>query len=179
MSQHLNQVLTTLDATHNAALERLFELLRIESVSTDPAFKAGCQTAAEWCARSLGDIGFDARVVPTKGHPMVVAHDRTPALAGAPHVLFYGHYDLQPQDPVDLWTSAPFDPHIAADPVNGEVWVANFGNHTATAYRWDANGNVAPIRVIRSAPLDAPTTLISNPYMLAFDSNRDEILVPN
>jgi DNA-binding beta-propeller fold protein YncE len=68
---------------------------------------------------------------------------------------------------------------VAIDPVNGEVWVANFGNHTATAYRWDANGDVAPVRVIRSAPLDAPTTLISNPYMLAFDSNRDEILVPN
>jgi len=68
---------------------------------------------------------------------------------------------------------------VSIDPINGEVWVANFGNHTATAYTWNANGDAAPIRVIRSAPLDAPTTLISNPYMIAFDSRRDEVLVPN
>ena len=58
---------------------------------------------------------------------------------------------------------------VSVDTVNGEVWVANFGNHTATAYKWDANGNAEPVRVIRSAPLNAPTTLISNPYMIAFD----------
>ena len=68
---------------------------------------------------------------------------------------------------------------VSVDPVNGEVWVANFGNHTATAYKWDANGNVEPLRVIRSAPLNEPTTLISNPYMIAFDGKRDEVLVPN
>ena len=68
---------------------------------------------------------------------------------------------------------------VSVDTVNGEVWVANFGNHTATAYKWDANGNAEPVRVIRSAPLNAPTTLISNPYMIAFDSRRDEVLVPN
>jgi DNA-binding beta-propeller fold protein YncE len=68
---------------------------------------------------------------------------------------------------------------VSIDPVNGEVWVANFGNHTATAYKRDANGNAEPIRVIRSAPLNAPTTLINNPYMIAFDGRRDEVLVPN
>ena len=68
---------------------------------------------------------------------------------------------------------------VSVDTVNGEVWVANFGNHTATAYAWNANGNAEPVRVIRSAPLNAPTTLISNPYMIAFDSKRDEVIVPN
>jgi DNA-binding beta-propeller fold protein YncE len=68
---------------------------------------------------------------------------------------------------------------VSVDPVNGEVWVANFGNHTATAYKRDANGNAAPVRIIRSAPLNAPTTLISNPYMIAHDGKRDEVLVPN
>jgi DNA-binding beta-propeller fold protein YncE len=68
---------------------------------------------------------------------------------------------------------------VSVDTVNGEVWVANFGNHTATAYRLDANGDAAPVRIIRSAPLKAPTTLISNPYMIAFDSRRDEVIVPN
>src|SRR5207237_6593440 len=67
----LNQVLKKLDATQDAALERLFELIRIPSVSTDPEYKQHCRKAADWCVRQLEDIGFDARVVPTAGHPMV------------------------------------------------------------------------------------------------------------
>src|SRR4051794_41012338 len=91
----LNQVLKKLDATQDAALERLFELIRIPSVSTDPEYQPHCRKAADWCANQLKDIGFDAKVVPTTGHPMVVGHDRG-GLDGAPHVLFYGHYDVQP-----------------------------------------------------------------------------------
>src|SRR5262249_5357823 len=67
---------------------------------------------------------------------------------------------------------------VAVDTVNHEVWVANFGNHTATAYKSDANGNVEPVRVIRSAPIKEPTVLISSPFMIAFDSKRDEVIVP-
>jgi acetylornithine deacetylase/succinyl-diaminopimelate desuccinylase-like protein len=124
MSQHLNQVLTTLDETGDAALDRLFALLRIKSISTDPAFAHSCQAAADWCAAELRDIGLDARVVPTAGHPMVVAHDRAKVAPGTPHVLFYGHYDVQPPDPLSLWTSDPFDPQIESDPVNGQIIVA-------------------------------------------------------
>jgi acetylornithine deacetylase/succinyl-diaminopimelate desuccinylase-like protein len=124
MSEHLNQVLTTLDRSREGALERLFELLRIESVSTDPAYKAGCEAAAQWCASALRDIGFKARVVPTSGHPMVLAHDSDEAPSGTPHVLFYGHYDVQPPDPLELWQSAPFEPRLAEDPANGKVIVA-------------------------------------------------------
>ncbi len=124
MSQHLNQVLTTLDKTQDAALARLFALLRIKSVSTDPTYAESCQTAAEWCAAELRDIGLDARVVPTTGHPMVVAHDRPEIAPGTSHILFYGHYDVQPPDPLDLWTSDPFEPRIETDPVNGQIIVA-------------------------------------------------------
>lgn len=125
MSEQLNQVLTTLDETSDAALARLFQLLRIESISTDPAYKASCREAADWCASELRDLGFDSRVVPTTGHPMVVAHDPAGRTPGVPHVLFYGHYDVQPADPINLWNSPPFEPVVVPDdPVNGPVIVA-------------------------------------------------------
>jgi acetylornithine deacetylase/succinyl-diaminopimelate desuccinylase-like protein len=121
----LDKALTVLAANKNAGLARLFDLLRIESVSTDPAYKDRCLEAASWCAATLSDIGFaDAKVVETSGHPMVVAHDRLPHPPGRPHVLFYGHYDVQPADPLDLWTAPPFEPHLAEEPGNGTVIVA-------------------------------------------------------
>jgi acetylornithine deacetylase/succinyl-diaminopimelate desuccinylase-like protein len=124
MSQ-LSKVLETLGHSKQAGLQRLFELLRIPSVSTDPTFKGDCLKAAEWCAATLRDIGFaEAKVVPTTGHPMVVAHDRKVRPAGMPHVLFYGHYDVQPADPLELWTSSPFEPRLAVEPGNGTVIIA-------------------------------------------------------
>ncbi|MEL6478138.1 MAG: dipeptidase [Pseudomonadota bacterium] len=106
----LPRVLARLDDDLDGALERLFDLLRCQSISTDPAFAAECQKAAEWLAADLGSIGFDARVAPTAGHPIVVGHH--PGPQGAPHVLFYGHYDVQPVDPIELWDTDPFAPRI-------------------------------------------------------------------
>jgi acetylornithine deacetylase/succinyl-diaminopimelate desuccinylase-like protein len=96
----------------DAALERLFALLRIPSVSTDPAHAGDCAAAAEWLAAELRSLGFDAYVRPTAGHPMVVAHGG----AGGRHVLFYGHYDVQPADPLELWRSPPFEPVLEETP---------------------------------------------------------------
>ena len=84
MGSQLPQVLKVLDETREQALERLFELIRIPSVSTDPAYKAHCRKAAEWCAEQLKEIGFDARVVPTAGHPMVVGQHSQGARASKP-----------------------------------------------------------------------------------------------
>jgi len=124
MKSHLETVLDTVDRNHSDALERLFALLRIKSISTDPAFADQCREAAVWCANELGDIGLSAHVHDTSGHPMVVAHDRENVPAGMPHVLIYGHYDVQPPDPLELWQSDPFEPAIVDDPRNGKVIVA-------------------------------------------------------
>ena len=104
----LNAILSRIDADQPAAIERLFQLLRIPSISTDPAYAGDVVRAAEWLAADLGTMGFDASVRPTNGHPAVVAHADGPG----PHILFYGHYDVQPVDPLHLWHRDPFDPAI-------------------------------------------------------------------
>ena len=124
MTDQVAKVLERLDRNFDAGLERLFSLLRIESISTDPAYKAQCGKAADWCARQLTEAGIPASVRQTTGHPIVVGHDREKVAKGTPHVLFYGHYDVQPPDPLDLWKAPPFEPRVANDKVNGKVIVA-------------------------------------------------------
>ena len=104
-------VLERADANLPQSLERLFDLVRIKSISTDPAYKAECRKAAEWLAAELQALGFEASVRDTPGHPMVVAHHQA-ATANAPHLLFYGHYDVQPVDPLNLWETPPFEPAV-------------------------------------------------------------------
>src|SRR5688500_255453 len=90
-------------------LEELFTLLRIPSVSADAKFDADVKKTAEFIKQSLEQIGLDkCEVIPTKGHPVVYAEKIIdPAL---PTVLVYGHYDVQPADPLELWNTAPFEP---------------------------------------------------------------------
>jgi acetylornithine deacetylase/succinyl-diaminopimelate desuccinylase-like protein len=118
----LSRVLDHLALEKQGALDRLFQFLSIPSISTDPAYHAACLDAAEWCAKNLHEIGFEARVEPTTGKPMVVGHWRRPS--SPLRVLFYGHYDVQPPDPLEEWTSPPFAPRLAEDPNHGEVIVA-------------------------------------------------------
>ena len=94
----LYPVLDRIDADLPQAVERLKELLRIPSISTDPAYKADCDMAADWLVADLVAMGFAASKRPTPGHQMVVAH----AAGDGPHVLFYGHYDVQPVDPASV-----------------------------------------------------------------------------
>jgi len=111
----LDPVLDRIDADLDAALDRLKELLRIPSISTDPAYAAECRRAADWLVADLQGLGFDATRRDTPGHPMVVAH-AAPEAAGPGRYLFYGHYDVQPVDPLHLWRREPFDPAIEETP---------------------------------------------------------------
>ncbi|AXX98275.1 M20/M25/M40 family metallo-hydrolase [Profundibacter amoris] len=104
----LDAVLAHIDAELPKATDRLLDLLRIPSISTDPAYKADCDRAADWLVDELNGLGFDASKRPTTGHPMVVAHND----GTGPHVLFYGHYDVQPVDPLELWDTPPFEPAL-------------------------------------------------------------------
>ena len=115
-STTLDAVLNRIDQDLPEALDRLMELLRIPSISTDPAFKPDCARAADWLVDDLRSLGFDAASRPTPGHPMVVAHGGT----GDKHILFYGHYDVQPVDPLSLWDRDPFDPQVQ-DTAKGRV----------------------------------------------------------
>jgi acetylornithine deacetylase/succinyl-diaminopimelate desuccinylase-like protein len=108
-------VLTAAERGFEASIDRLKHYLRIESVSTDPAFAGKVRQAADWSATTLADLGFDAKVVATGGHPMVLAHHPGPG-GSAPRILYYGHYDVQPADPLELWESGPFDPVIVDGP---------------------------------------------------------------
>ncbi|UWQ20240.1 M20/M25/M40 family metallo-hydrolase [Jannaschia sp. W003] len=112
MSDPTPAILDRIDAGLGDAQERLFALLRIPSISTDPAYAEACDSAADWLVAELAGLGFDASKRPTPGHPMVVAHGGE----GGPHVLFYGHYDVQPVDPLELWNRDPFDPAIDETP---------------------------------------------------------------
>jgi acetylornithine deacetylase/succinyl-diaminopimelate desuccinylase-like protein len=112
----LDPVLAKIDTDVRAATDRLLDLLRIPSISTDPAYKADCAKAADWLVADLQSIGFEASKRETPGHPMVIAHSG----GEGPHILFYGHYDVQPVDPLDLWDNDPFDPQIE-DTAKGPV----------------------------------------------------------
>jgi acetylornithine deacetylase/succinyl-diaminopimelate desuccinylase-like protein len=93
------------------AVVELLEFLRFPSVSTDPARTEDTRACADWVAKKLRDIGLETTVHPTPGHPVVLGKT-TPHRAGRPTVLIYGHYDVQPADPLELWQSPPFEPRV-------------------------------------------------------------------
>src|SRR5690242_18826337 len=109
----LDAVLDRIDRDLDQSVERLFDFLRIQSVSTDPAFKDYCRAAADYVAKDLTSLGLETSVRPTGGHPIVVGKTSQGESNGkGPRVLFYGHYDVQPVDPLELWETPPFEPRI-------------------------------------------------------------------
>lgn len=105
-----------LEKSYPTTREELFDFLRIPSVSAKSEHNADTAKAAEWVRSSLETAGLKAQIFPTPGHPIVIGEWR--GAAGAPTVLVYGHYDVQPAEPIDLWTSPPFEPTIR----NGNIY---------------------------------------------------------
>src|SRR6266851_9311116 len=89
-------------------LEDFYSFLRFPSVSTDEKFSGKVKDCAQWLSQKLTRVGLESKVVPTAGHPVVWARNKH--RAGRPTVLIYGHYDVQPPDPLELWDSPPFEP---------------------------------------------------------------------
>ena len=118
--QNVTEVMKSIEAHFDDAVGRLRAILRIPSISTDPAHDADVRAAAEWFDREFKSLGFECEVVDTPGHPVVFA-ERKPPSEDAPTILYYGHYDVQPADPLDQWNSPPFEPAIIDDANGGRI----------------------------------------------------------
>jgi acetylornithine deacetylase/succinyl-diaminopimelate desuccinylase-like protein len=112
-------------------LGELFDLLRIPSVSTDPAHKGDVRQAAQWVCDQLSQAGLEAALYETGGHPMVYGQWLS-AGEGAPTVLVYGHYDVQPPDPLDLWVSGPFEPTVR----DGKIFARGATDDKGQMFAW-------------------------------------------
>ena len=112
-------------------LAELCDYLRFPSVSAQPQHKKDLRACAEWLVNHARHIGLDARLCPTAGHPIVVA--KTPRAKGSrkPHFMIYGHYDVQPPEPLDLWKSPPFAPRIQGRSIYARGSTDNKGQNFA------------------------------------------------
>ena len=125
----MNAVLDYLQAHQARFLEELCELLRFPSVSAQPAHRPDLEACAAWLAQHCRALGLEAEVCPTAGHPIVLA--RTPRRPGRPHYLVYGHYDVQPPEPFELWETPPFEPAIRGRNLVARGSADNKGQHFA------------------------------------------------
>jgi len=175
----LQPILDHVDRQQDAAQARLLDWLRIPSISAQPDHRADCAAAADWVRAQLAGLGFDAAVRPTAGHPVVIGHHPGPG-DGAPHLLFYGHYDVQPPDPLDLWSSPPFEPAMADGPHGKRVVARGAVDDKGQtmmwleAFRaWQAAGGGLPARI---TVLVEGEEEVGSPSLAAFlDANRAEL----
>lgn len=143
----LDQVLNTLDGNRPAAVDHLKTFLRFASVSTDPERTGDVKQCAQWLCDELSRSGLAAQVMPTGGHPVIVA--RNTHVPGRPTILLYGHYDVQPAEPLELWQTPPFEPTVRGSAIyargaaddKGQIWA-----HVEALRAWHHHGG-APVNV--------------------------------
>ena len=110
-------------------LEDLFTVLKFPSISTDPEYAGDVRKNAEWLHEKLSSIGLVSELHETPKHPIVLAKNEH--ITGRPNVMLYGHYDVQPVDPLDLWDTPPFEPTIVGDKIFARGATDNKGQHMA------------------------------------------------
>lgn len=163
-----------LDANRERHLSELFELLRIPSVSTDPGRAADVAAAAEFVADALRSAGLGADVHATDGHPIVVG--RSPAVEGAPTVLVYGHYDVQPAEPLELWDTPPFEPRV----VDGDIRARGASDDKGQVYA-HVKGAEALLQLDGALPVNLVFVIegeeeIGSPHLRPFlEAHADEL----
>ena len=126
----------------------LCQLLRIKSVSADGAYRAEVNRAAQWVRDSLAGLDFETELVETPGHPIVFA--QSPPVPGAPTALVYGHYDVQPPDPLNEWISPPFEPTIRDGNVYARGATDDKGQmltHIKSAQAWIETAGALPLNL--------------------------------
>ncbi len=159
---------------------RWIDWLRIPSIGAAPEHAADCRVAAEFARQQLQDMGFDAKLRETGGHPAIVAHHPGPAGKQVPHLLYYGHYDVQPADPLELWHSPPFEPTIVDGPHGPRVYARGAVDDKGQVSMWlgafrawfDATGSM-PCRITALIEGEEETGSVNfKPFVIA---NRDEL----
>ena len=175
----VDPVLRHLEQEFDHSVERYLALLRIPSISTDPAYRAETRRAGQSLADELATLGFTAQLHDTPGHPVVGAHHPGPG-GSAPHLLYYGHYDVQPPDPLELWDSPPFEPAIVAGPHGSRVVARGAVDDKGQvrtfieAFRgWHAVHGTLPARVTVMLEGEEETGSPSLPPFL--EAHRDEL----
>jgi acetylornithine deacetylase/succinyl-diaminopimelate desuccinylase-like protein len=175
MPPSLDTLLAQADAALPATVDRLCDWLRIPSVSAQPAHAADCVRAAEWLADRLRAAGFTADVRPSAGQPCVIAHHTGTGGAG-PHLLYYGHYDVQPAEPFDLWHSPPFAPTVDARQITARGAVDDKGQvmtwlEALRLWHEAAGGPPVPITVLVEGEEE-----VGSPSLDAFlEANRADL----
>jgi len=142
------KVLNHLKQNEKTALSQLLELLRIPSISAQSEYTAEVRRCAQWVAHFLGELGFKVDILEPGGHPIVFAEYHRPENERT--VLIYGHYDVQPVDPLDLWHSPPFEPVVRDGYIVGRGAVDNKGQffaHLKAAEAWIKTAGALPINV--------------------------------
>lgn len=143
-----SELLDTLRAEAPRHLDDLIEWLRIPSISSDSRRKAEVQQAAHWVASKLTSAGLEVELIPTERHPMVFA--QTPAVPGAPVVVVYGHYDVQPVEPLEQWISGPFEPAVRDGNLYARGATDDKGQvltHVQSVCHWLTTGRPLPLQV--------------------------------
>jgi acetylornithine deacetylase/succinyl-diaminopimelate desuccinylase-like protein len=129
----MQAVINYLKENQSRSIAELCEYVRFPSVSAQPQHRGDLRACAEWVVKHCRAIGLEARLCPTKGHPIVVAKTPRAKPHGArlPHFVVYGHYDVQPPEPLDLWKSPPFEPRVANGALFGRGACDNKGQNLA------------------------------------------------